>query len=169
MSKSYCQENRWLMSSWFTRYCLAAAFLAMMVTACYKLPTPVATTVNPETFPQPIPKDVTRVPENPPPFVTANQTFVVIDVQSLPDLVLTSGQVRWQPAFPAQGQAVEFYITVHNGGDQTATGGVLRQQFRQFHGGGIVRGRTDFVARKQIPNGGRKAADQGRTSSEISP
>lgn len=38
-----------------------------------------ATTVNPETFPQPIPEEVSRVPENPPPFVTANQTFVIFD------------------------------------------------------------------------------------------
>lgn len=61
------------------RYCLVAAFLAIMVTACYRLPIPMATTVNPETFPQPIPPEVARVPENPPPFVTANQTFVIID------------------------------------------------------------------------------------------
>jgi polysaccharide export outer membrane protein len=59
---------------------LATVFsFSLMLVACYRLPVPIATTVNPETFPQIIPEEISRLPENPPPPVTANQTFIMID------------------------------------------------------------------------------------------
>ncbi|MCD4751005.1 MAG: hypothetical protein K8R59_16660, partial [Thermoanaerobaculales bacterium] len=49
-----------------------------------------------------------------------NQAFQVLSVQSLPDLVLTSGSVQATPPFPHSGEAVVFSVTVENGGDQSA-------------------------------------------------
>lgn len=49
-----------------------------------------------------------------------NRSFIVVDVQSLPDLVLTIGQVQWTPAFPPVGEPVQFSINILNAGDQDA-------------------------------------------------
>ncbi|RLE21903.1 MAG: hypothetical protein DRJ65_15020, partial [Acidobacteria bacterium] len=49
-----------------------------------------------------------------------NQAFRVLGVQSLPDLVLTSGSVQATPPFPHSGEAVVFSVTVENSGDQPA-------------------------------------------------
>ena len=54
-----------------------------------------------------------------------NAAFSVIDVQSLPDLVLTTGQVQWIPSFPAQGQAIHFSIGIFNAGDQDTQNALL--------------------------------------------
>ncbi len=55
------------------------AGLAFWLASCNSLPIPMPTVVNPQTFPQPISEEVLRIPENPPPFVTANHTFVIVD------------------------------------------------------------------------------------------
>jgi len=123
MSKLNSQEDRRLVCIWSTGYWLAMAFLAVTVTACYKLPTPAATTMNPETFPQPIPQDIIRVPENPPPFVTANQTFVIIDgvpmyrigPGDVLDILVTRGatQEKIQAVVRANGRISIFLIEVN--------------------------------------------------------
>ncbi|HSN53325.1 MAG TPA: CARDB domain-containing protein, partial [Candidatus Sulfomarinibacteraceae bacterium] len=49
-----------------------------------------------------------------------NQAFRVLDVQTIPDLVLTSGQVSFSPSFPHSGDTVHFQAVVANTGDQPA-------------------------------------------------
>lgn len=54
-----------------------------------------------------------------------NQAFSIVDVQSLPDLVLTSGQIQWTPSFPPPNEPVHFLITLLNSGDQDAQNALL--------------------------------------------
>ncbi len=49
-----------------------------------------------------------------------NVDFRVLDVETLPDLVVTAGQVTVDPRFPHSGQVVEVDATVLNAGDQPA-------------------------------------------------
>jgi flagellar hook assembly protein FlgD/Tol biopolymer transport system component len=49
-----------------------------------------------------------------------NQAFQVMDVRSLPDLVLSSGSVVATPSFPHSGEDVQFAVTIDNTGDQPA-------------------------------------------------
>ncbi len=50
-----------------------------------------------------------------------NRDFRVLDVESIPDLVVTSGQLRLDPAYPHTGEPVGLEVTVLNAGDQEAT------------------------------------------------
>ena len=79
MSKAFLPRNR-PVAAFPSIYCLPfTASLALLLASCYTLPIPTPTVMNPETFPQPIPERALRAPENPPPFVTANHTFVTVD------------------------------------------------------------------------------------------
>jgi subtilase family serine protease len=49
-----------------------------------------------------------------------NQAFVEVDVQTLPDLAVTSGGITWSPSFPHVGEAVSLEVLVANQGDQDA-------------------------------------------------
>jgi len=49
-----------------------------------------------------------------------NRDFKVLDVQTIPDLVMTSGQVSLAPRFPRAGDVVVVEIAVANTGDQPA-------------------------------------------------
>src|SRR5262249_11363559 len=51
---------------------------------------------------------------------TDNTAFQVIDVQTLPDLTLSSGQILWDPQFPHENEPINFNITISNMGDQPA-------------------------------------------------
>jgi len=55
-----------------------------------------------------------------------NQDFKILDVQSIPDLVVTSGQVSFNPRFPHTGDVVQLEVTVVNIGDQTAASTEVR-------------------------------------------
>jgi len=66
-------------SCWILRCLAMPVALAIMTAACTRVPTPSATVVNPETFPQPAPPEVPGVPDNPPPAVTENRTFITLD------------------------------------------------------------------------------------------
>ena len=50
-----------------------------------------------------------------------NRDFRVLDVSTIPDLVVTSGQVSIDPRLPRSGDVVHFEVTVLNTGDQTAS------------------------------------------------
>ena len=120
------------------------ASVALMLAACYRLPIPAATTVNPETFPQPIPPEVQRVPENPPPFVTANQTFVMIE--GIPmyrigpgdvlDILVTRGatQDKIQANVRATGRISVLQVEVNVDGSTTeqAASEIVRELSRFF-------------------------------------
>ena len=66
-------------SPWISRCRAMAILLAIMTTACTRVPTPAATAMNPETFPQRVSPEIPLVPDNPPPAVMENKTFVVVD------------------------------------------------------------------------------------------
>jgi len=50
-----------------------------LLVSCTSYPIPEATALNPETFPQPLPPQVPLVPQELPPPVTENRTFVTVD------------------------------------------------------------------------------------------
>lgn len=50
-----------------------------------------------------------------------NRDFIVLDVSSIPDLVVTSGQLTTTPRFPRSGDLVQVEARVVNVGDQPAT------------------------------------------------
>ena len=128
-----------------TAHCyLVTAFLALMLAACYRLPVPIATTVTPETFPQTIPEEASRVSENPPPSVTENQTFVMID--GIPiyrigpgdvlDLLVTRGatQDKIQAIVRATGRIFVLQVEVNVDGSTTeqAANEIARELSRFF-------------------------------------
>ncbi len=49
-----------------------------------------------------------------------NRDFRILDVSTIPDLVVTSGQVSIDPRLPRSGDVVHFEVAVLNTGDQTA-------------------------------------------------
>ncbi len=49
-----------------------------------------------------------------------NQDFKVLDVSTIPDLIVTSGQVSIDPRLPRSGDVVHFEVAVLNTGDQAA-------------------------------------------------
>jgi len=57
---------------------------------------------------------------------TDNSTFNVLTVLSLPDLAITSGDVRFNPAFPRAGETLTIQAQVANLGDQSAVNVVVR-------------------------------------------
>lgn len=50
-----------------------------------------------------------------------NTAFSAIDVYTVPDLMITAGQIGWSPEFPHAGESVSFIVTVNNLGDQPAS------------------------------------------------
>lgn len=50
-----------------------------------------------------------------------NTAFSAIDVYTVPDLMITAGQIGWSPEFPHAGESVSFVVTVNNLGDQPAS------------------------------------------------
>lgn len=61
------------------RVSLALILTSLFLVACGRLAPPVATAVNPETFPQVVPPPITPLPSELPPPVTENRAFVTID------------------------------------------------------------------------------------------
>ncbi len=51
-----------------------------------------------------------------------NRDFRILDVSTIPDLVMTSGQVSLDPRFPRTGDVVHVEVAVLNTGDQPANG-----------------------------------------------
>lgn len=65
-------------SPWISRCLAMPILLAILMAACTRVPTPSATVMNPQTFPQAVSPEIPIVPDNPPPMVTENRTFITV-------------------------------------------------------------------------------------------